>query len=330
VGGRLSSAVELIHGTADTPLHFGSIFSGENDMMDVARTRATRRASSGEEKMDRRKFLKRAGVAALGSSAAGMVAYPFLEAKWCRVVPQTIVLPNLPSAFRGTRIALMADVHHGPFVPLAYIRHVVSMANALKPDIALLAGDYVHRHHSYIEPGISELGKLQATLGRFAVRGNHDNRSYHDEHAYASSSTTALALAGLPDLNNTGVWIERGGARLRICGVGDLWTDRQNLSSALGDATEHDAVILLSHNPDFAETIRDRRVGLVLSGHTHGGQVVVPGLGAPIVPSRYGQKYLYGLVQAPSCQVFITRGVGTITPPARIFCRPEVVLITLI
>jgi uncharacterized protein len=280
--------------------------------------------------MDRRKFLKRIGIAALGSSAAGAVVYPFLEAKWCRVVPQTIALPNLPAAFRGTRIALMADVHHGPFVPLAYVRHVVSMANSLKPDIALLAGDYVHRHHSYIAPGINELGKLRAPLGRFAVRGNHDNHSYHDDYAYQPNSSAALADARLPDLDNTGIWLERGRARLRICGVGDLWTDRQNLGSALGDATERDAVILLSHNPDFAETIEDHRVGLVLSGHTHGGQVVVPGLGAPIVPSRYGQKYLYGPVQGPACQVFITRGVGTITPPARLFCRPEVVLLTLI
>jgi predicted MPP superfamily phosphohydrolase len=280
--------------------------------------------------MDRRKFLKQAGIAVLGAGAASAVVYPFLEAKWCRVVRRTIVLPNLHNTFRGTRIAFIADVHHGPFVPLAYIRHVVSMANHLKPDITLLAGDYVHGHHSYIEPGIKELGKLKAALGRFAVRGNHDNHSYHDGHTYAPTSTLALADAGLPDLSNAGIWLERGGSRLRICGVGDLWTDRQNLGSALGDATERDAVILLSHNPDFAETIRDPRVGLVLSGHTHGGQVVVPGLGAPIVPSRYGQKYLYGLVRAPSCQVFITRGVGTVTPPARFLCRPEVVLITLV
>ena len=242
---------------------------------------------------------------------------------------QTIVLPNLPATFRGMKLALMADIHHGPFVPLAYIRHVVSMANALKPDLALLAGDDVHRHHSYIAPGIEALGKLKTPLGRFAVRGNHDNHSYLDSHNYQRNSSAALVQAGLPDLNNTGVWLERGRDRLRICGVGDLWTDRQDLDRALGDATEGDAVVLLSHNPDFAETIRDKRVGLVLSGHTHGGQILVPGLGAPIVPSQYGQKYLYGLVDGPSCQVFITRGVGTITPPARFLCRPEIVLITL-
>ena len=92
--------------------------------------------------MDRRKFLKRMGVTALGSVVPGVQSrIHFLEAKWCRVTSQTIVLPNLPATFRGTR-TLMADVHHGPFVPLVYIRHVVSMANALKPDITILAGDY--------------------------------------------------------------------------------------------------------------------------------------------------------------------------------------------
>ena len=278
--------------------------------------------------MDRRKFLKRVGIAVSVATGAGV--YPFLEAKWCRIVRQTIVLPNLAPKFRGMSVALLADVHHGPFVPLSYIEHVVAMANALRPNLVLLAGDYVHRHHSYIAPAINELGKLRAKFGRFAVRGNHDNHSYHDDHAYQPNSSAALAEAKLSDLNNAGVWIERGGERLRVCGVGDLWTDRQNLDLALGDATDRDGVLLLSHNPDFAETIHDPRVGLVLSGHTHGGQIVLPGLGAPIVPSRYGQKYLYGLVQAPSCQVFVTRGIGTITPPVRFLCRPEVVLITLI
>ncbi len=274
--------------------------------------------------MDRRRFFKKAGLTALGSITACGSAYPFLEAKWCRLTRQTIALPNLPAVFRGTTVALLADVHHGPFVPLAYIRQVVAMTNALEPDLVVLAGDYVYRHESFVAPGIEALGKLEAKLGRFAVRGNHDNRGYE----YLSRG--ALADAKLPDLNNRGVWIERGSSRLRICGVGDLWTDRQLLHRALDDATDRDAVLLLSHNPDFAETIRDPRVGLVLSGHTHGGQVIVPGFGAPIVPSRYGQKYLYGLVQGPCCRVFITRGVGTISPPVRLLCRPEVALITLV
>jgi uncharacterized protein len=273
--------------------------------------------------MDRRQFLKRAGLASVGSLAAGG-AYPFLEAKWCRVTHQTIALPNLPPAFHGTTIALLADTHHGPYVSLDYLYSVVEMTNALHPDLVLLAGDYVQGDERDILPGIEALGDLKARIGRYAVRGNHDNRHF------AGATCDALAEAGLPDVTNTGVWLERDGARLRICGVGDLWTDQQDLTAALDDATIDDTVILLSHNPDFVESIRDPRVRLVLSGHTHGGQIIVPGYGAPIVPSRFGQKYLQGLVQGPTCPVFITRDVGTISPPVRFLCRPEVVLITLV
>jgi predicted MPP superfamily phosphohydrolase len=267
-------------------------------------------------------MLKRAGLVALGATTAAGV-YPFLEAKWCRVARQAVTLPNLPEAFRGTTIAHITDVHHGPYVPLVYIRHIVDLANALKPDLVLLTGDYVSRHPRFIAPGIEVLGGLKARMGCFAVLGNHDH--------WESAPITRRSLdeAGITPTDNTGFWIERNGARLRVCGVGDLWTDHQNLPAALGDATDSDAVILLSHNPDFAEKLDDPRVGLMLSGHTHGGQVVIPGYGAPIVPSKYGQKYLHGLVQGPACQVFVSRGVGTVTPPVRFLCRPEVVLITL-
>jgi predicted MPP superfamily phosphohydrolase len=87
--------------------------------------------------------------------------------------------------------------------------------------------------------------------------------------------------------------------------------------------------LLLSHNPDLAETITDTRVSLMLSGHTHGGQVILPMVGAPILPTTYGKKYWQGLVQGPVVPVFITRGIGTITPPVRFCCRPEVVILTL-
>lgn len=272
--------------------------------------------------MNRRRFLKRAGLTALGASVAGGI-YPFLEAKWCHVTPRTIVLPNLPKPFDGTTIALLSDIHHGPYVPLAYIRHVVAMTNALRPDIVALTGDFVLKHPDYIEPGMDTLSKLEAKLGRFAVLGNHDNWES------GPRSVRAIENSEIERLDNRGIWLERGDARLRICGVGDLWTDRQNPKAAIGDATPEDAVVMLSHNPDFAERLTDDRVGLMLSGHTHGGQIVVPGYGSPVVPSAYGQKYVYGLAQGPRCRVFTTRGVGTVTPPVRLFCRPEVVFITL-
>jgi len=99
-------------------------------------------------------------------TAAGI--YPFLEAKWCRLARRTITLPNLPPTFRGMTLALISDVHHGPFVPLAYVRDIVEIANSLELDLVLLTSDYVSRHPHYIEAGIEALGKLKARTGRFA------------------------------------------------------------------------------------------------------------------------------------------------------------------
>ncbi len=270
--------------------------------------------------MTRRQFVKRAAVA---SVVLGGV-YPFLEAKWCRLTRRAVVIPNLPPAFEGTTVAYLSDVHHGPYVPRAYVRSVVDMTNSISPDVILLGGDYSHHGTRYVAPVHEDLGRLRARMGRFAVLGNHDSWDGLGE------SIAGLEAAKIPLLRNAGTWLEKGGSRLRVAGVGDLWTDRPDVPLAVGaETTDRDAVILMSHNPDVAEYCDDPRVGLILSGHTHGGQVVVPGYGAPIVPSAFGQKYVEGLVQAPRCQVYISRGVGTVTPPVRLFCRPEVVWITL-
>ena len=269
--------------------------------------------------MNRRRWIKRA---AIGSALAG-VAYPFLEAKWCRVARRTVTIPNLRGPFEGMTVAFLSDVHHGPYVPRVYVRSIVEMTNALRPDLVLLGGDYCHHGPRYIAPAIEELGRLRASMGRFAVLGNHDHWDGY------KLSVEALEDARIPLLRNSGAWIDRGSARLRVGGVGDLWCDRPDVGKALGDSTVEDASIVLSHNPDVAETLTDPRVGLMLSGHTHGGQVVVPFYGAPCVPSAFGQKYLRGLVRGPACNVYIGRGAGTISPPVRLFCRPEVVLLTL-
>ena len=273
--------------------------------------------------MSGEKFLELAIKSAFGLACASL-GYGLLEAKWLRVERVTIPVPNLPPEFVGTTIAFLSDIHHGPFVPLDYIRRAVAVANSLQPDVVALGGDYVYREPKYAGPSIGELGKLRAKLGRFAVLGNHEYYRFG-----RGTASRALLENGFVELTNCGTWIHRGPARLRICGVGDFWGDRQNLPAALGDATGCDPVILLSHNPDYAEEILDSRVGLVLSGHTHGGQINFPGFGAPIVPSLYGRKYTRGLVQGPVSKVFVTTGVGTITPAIRFCCRPEIALITL-
>ena len=261
-------------------------------------------------------------------------AYALHEAKVCRVERVSVALRNLPAAFEGTTVAFVTDTHHGPGVSLVYLEEVVALTNALRPDLVALGGDYVQRsrfhhfqargsHRRYIAPGVAVLAGLRAPLGRFAVLGNHDRKES------VMLTRRALAENDLTELTNAGVWLERGGSRLRLCGVDDWATGRPDLRRALGDARSDDACLLLSHNPDFVEHIRDPRVDLVLSGHTHGGQVVLPLIGAPVTASRYGQKYVRGLVQGPSARVYVSRGVGTIGPPVRLGCPPEVTLLTL-
>ena len=281
--------------------------------------------------MTRRQFLGRCALASLVSGGVG-ATYSLHEAKVCRVERLSVALRNLPAAFDGITVAFVTDTHYGPGVPLSYLERVVAMTNALHPDLVALGGDYVQRsrylqprggHRHYIAPGVAVLAGLRAPLGRFAVLGNHDRKE--------STMLTRSALADhdLVELTNTGVWLERGGARLRLCGVDDYATGRPNLRAALGDTRPDDACLVLSHNPDFVERIRDPRVDLVLSGHTHGGQIVLPLIGAPVTASRYGQKYVHGLVQGPTARVYVSRGVGTIGPPVRFGAPPEVTLLTL-
>jgi uncharacterized protein len=271
--------------------------------------------------LSRRHFLRIAAIGTCSALAGG--SYTIVEAGWINQTDITILVPRLPNAWKGLRVAFLTDIHHGPWTSLAYVHTIVERANALKPDLILLGGDYVHRGASYIQPCIAALGILSAPLGVFGVLGNHDH--WHG----AAETSEAFRDSGIHELTNSGIFLVRGEQRLRIAGVGDLWEDTQDITAALGDTKPNETAILLSHNPDYAEQISDSRVGLVLSGHTHGGQVVLPVVGAPFVPSRFGQKYLRGLVQAPHIQVFVSRGLGTITPPVRFCCRPEINLITL-
>ncbi|MBA4063965.1 MAG: metallophosphoesterase [Isosphaera sp.] len=272
--------------------------------------------------MNRRTFLRATCAAALPAPAVA-AGYGLFEAGWVRVDRQTLPLPRLPAALAGTRVVFLTDLHHGPFTPLDYVVSVVRTALDLRPDLVLLGGDYSHRDGKYVRPCFEVLSALRAPLGVYGVLGNHDY--WHG----LRETVEGMRAAGVGELTNSGVWVGTGGARLRVGGVDDLWAGQVDVAGAVGDATADDACLLVSHNPDVAETLRDRRVGLVLSGHTHGGQVVFPGGRAPFVPSAYGRKYLRGLVEAPATRVYVSRGLGTSGLPVRFGSRPEINVITL-
>lgn len=272
--------------------------------------------------MDRRLFLKAAaGVAVPG--AAVTASYGLFEAGWVEVARPTLILPRLPHTFDNLKIAFLADIHHGPFTSLDYVVSVVRTTLALQPDLILLGGDYSLKDRKYIRPCFDVLAALRAPLGVYGVLGNHDY--WHG----LGETRDGLRAAKITELTNRGVWLERGGYRFRLAGVDDLWMGKVDVAGALGEATTSDACLVVSHNPDVAERLRDPRVGLMLSGHTHGGQVLYPSGYAPFVPSHYGQKYLHGVCHAPATTVYVSRGLGCTSVPVRFGSRPELTLLTL-
>jgi predicted MPP superfamily phosphohydrolase len=276
----------------------------------------------------RRRFLRRVlrfaagGALACGSTAA----YGLWEASRIQVRSLTVAVPHLPQPFVGKTIAVLADFHHGPYVSIPFIRQAVQLTNVLAPDVVALVGDFAHKGTHTMEqlpPCLEALEQLRAPLGVYAVPGNHDmqqaGRVYRD----------CIGATSLCDLTNRSVRVTSAGAHLWLAGVDDLWYGRPNLDTALHGVPDGAAVVLLSHNPDFAEEHPDDRVGLVLSGHTHGGQAVMPLLGSMWLPSRYGDKYRCGLVQGPASQVYVSCGIGTAGLPFRFNCPPEINLIRL-
>lgn len=276
----------------------------------------------------RRKFLHRVAQVTLGLSVGTVstCAYGYWEASQIRVRRSTIPMKHLPRVFAGKTVAVLADFHHGPFVDISFIRTAVEIANSLAPDLMALVGDFAHKGNQTREqlpPCLEALSALRAPLGVFAVPGNHDMQ---DNGAIYRE---CIAATPLQDVTNRAVRLSIGGEHLWVAGVDDLWWGKPDQRAALRGIPDLEAVILLSHNPDFAEEQPNDRVGLVISGHTHGGQVCVPVVGSLWLPSRYGSKYRSGLVQGPSSQVFVSRGIVLAGVPLRINCFPEINLLTL-
>ncbi len=259
-----------------------------------------------------------------------VLAYGFAETYWIRVKEYTFTDPDLPAAFDGTRIVLLTDIHRGPFFSQARVAALVERVNALEPDLLVLGGDYVFTDTGYAQSCFAELKNLRAPLGCFAVLGNHDYEEYGGDIGDPSPVIEAIAGAGITLLREDGVWIEHEGTRIRIGGVSDYTEDFPVLAPTLEGTSEDDFVLLVSHNPDFAETLPAGAVDLVLAGHTHGGQVTFFGLWAPYLPSEYGQKYRTGVVATENTTVIVSNGIGTSTIlPIRLFARPQIVVITL-
>lgn len=249
------------------------------------------------------------------------ICYSFLEPYWLEIKNIDITDEDIPEAFHELKIVFVTDIHHGPFCSRERVKKLVNTVNKLKPDMIFLGGDYVYRDNKYIKPVFEELKNLYAPEGKFGVLGNHDH--------WQSKSLTlqSMKYAGIIDLDNRALWINRKGEKIKIGGVGDLMTDTQDLKPTVKDVKEKDFVILLSHSPDYAEELTDNKIDLMLSGHTHGGQITFFGLWTPFIPSKYGDRYRTGIINTKYTQLIVSNGTGTVIKPVRFCARPQILVL---
>lgn len=252
-----------------------------------------------------------------------------------------ITIPNLPPAFRGFTIGLLSDLHSSPIVSKGHLQSAAELLMTAKPDMIALTGDFIGHtfrfpgepHHDfdpqYVGHIVDAFSGLQAPHGIYGVLGNHD--------FWSGPEAVQVLIRDFEDgfgvqwLRNRSVRLEQGGDHIVLAGVDDYWQDSCSPGDALKDIPEEMVRILLSHNPEVNEILYpSHKVDLILSGHTHGGQIKLPFIGAPFQAGVRKRKYMEGLARDGERQTYVTRGVGHLVVPIRLLCPPEVSLITLV
>jgi uncharacterized protein len=272
--------------------------------------------------LTRRKFIKLTAATA-GAAALGGIGYGLYERTQVEVSRVDVRLERLPAAFDGLTVAHLSDIHFGPFLGAGFLSRCVEIVNSLQPDVIALTGDFTFGAKHYAEPCAEALAPLRSRVGTYAVLGNHDH--------YNSAGRVARALggAGMTVLIDGRERLERRGEKLWLMGVDDPAIGRTaDLPRLLRDVPQDEARVTLAHTPEYLDIFaaQGAHTDFMLSGHTHGGQVRIPFLGAPHV---IGQRYIKGLYRRGPMQIYTTRGIGTVGPPVRLNCPPEIVLYTL-
>lgn len=278
--------------------------------------------------LSRRNFLKISLASAFGSAVSGVVGFAYahdIETSMIEIVQLELTLPRLASAFDGYKLVQFSDIHIDTGRTNDHLRRVVTLVNEQQPDAIAITGDFVtHTAASGIAPALVEpLSLLQAKDIAVAILGNHDH--WTDPIGVRD----VIRQSGLTDLSNAVHTVRRGDTMLHIAGVDDYWERQDRLDEVLAVLPDEGAAVLLAHEPDFADiSAESGRFDLQISGHSHGGQVILPFIGPLALPS-YGKKYPIGRYQVRDMIQYTNRGVGTIAPPVRFNCRPEITVFTL-
>ena len=251
-------------------------------------------------------------------------AYARLIEPYNYLVSETdVFINNLPERFEGFRITQLTDIHHSEILGLNEVRRVVSLAQQTKPDMFVLTGDYSTTYRRFIEPCAEALSSLSAPEGVWAVLGNHDH--YTDPEL----TTRALEQQHISVLNNKNTTLRRGPDKLQLSGVDDWTWGANDWIKAFAGLNDRGATILLSHQPSVLDFEQVKNVSLILSGHTHGGQINLPWLGAPARFATKDLRYAQGLFKYGDVQLYVSSGTGVIGLPVRFGVRPEIAVIRL-
>lgn len=280
----------------------------------------------------RRRFVKQgaAGLALFSLSQATAVANAFGNVSGdddYEIVYKTVRIRNLPDELKGLRAVMISDIHAGPMDKATMDRYVARV-NRLKPDIVLIPGDFVHNSNEQAEPLCDALSKLESRHGVYGCTGNHDYIADVD------FVVKELEHAGVRMLRDTHTCIEVKGKELAIIGLDDLGEEEyfgprfRRAVEGLDARLPH---ILLCHKPYYLEEASEFGVGFMVSGHTHGGQIVAARiLGYPVSLALLFSKYVEGLYSLDSTQMYVTRGIGTTGIHVRVNCPPEITVLTLV
>lgn len=254
------------------------------------------------------------------------LAWAFIEPFMLTVTHSVVSSPQVPQQFDGTRIVFISDVHAGRLYGASRVKRLIDAINGMKPDLVILGGDFVGGYSGGLDIFFEEARRLKAPLGVLAVLGNHDVWEAH------LRSRARLKSLGATLLDNRHVRVMHDGAAIIVGGVNDPEVAKADVAEAARGIPVNDFSILVSHDPDvFAEQLApcSRAFDLALAGHNHGGQVTLFGLWAPVMPSKYGNRYRGGWIRENGVDIFDSRGIGTVYVPVRFFSPPEIVVLDL-